>query len=215
MTKIELIYDIDRDVENWLKATKAVNNPNPTRMHMRFTEEMGNTFTKEKIKAFIEARKEEWGGINDKLQAIEDEWLRISDRYFRKCKGIFGTVLPQNVIHVFLTTDNRATYSLQDGYFFLSVHAKSPNLTIMHELFHFYTWEIFHEEVESGRIDPLCYNNIKESLTVLLNEEFADLLAGAFDKGYPQHQEMRANILKNWRKTKEIRQVFDSAKSLC
>jgi hypothetical protein len=48
------------------------------------------------------------------------------------------------------------------------------------------------------------YNDIKESLTVILNSDFADLMEGAIDEGYPQHQEMRSEIMKLWSESKDI-----------
>ena len=85
----------------------------------------------------------------------------------------------------------------------------------MHELLHFWTWWVFYDEVESGRMTKECYNDVKESLTELLNIEFRDLLDGAHDDGYPQHQEMRAIVGKTWVQTRDIKQVFEATAKLC
>ena len=65
----------------------------------------------------------------------------------------------------------------------------------MHELLHFYT----HRKYESLKIESKKFNDIKESLTVLLNTDFVSLTGKDQDTGYPQHQKMRAEI-------KELRQ---------
>jgi hypothetical protein len=213
---LEFTYDIERDIENWMNATKSVNNPSPTKMHLRYREECGEAFEELKLKEFIgEYLEAEAIDMEEKIRLVEDEWAAVKVRFLERAEAIFKHPYEREIINVFLTTDNRATYNLKGGYFFLSVHAKSPMLTIMHELFHFFTWQLFRNEVEGGNISKACYNDIKESLTVLLNVEFADLLAGAEDKGYPQHKEMRESIKKNWLETKDIVQVFESAKSLC
>ncbi len=77
----------------------------------------------------------------------------------------------------------------------------------MHELLHFYTWHVFHDDfITSGKTEAQ-YNDIKESLTELLNIEFIDLMEGAHDDGYPQHAEMREKVKNLWNETKDIRKV--------
>jgi hypothetical protein len=61
----------------------------------------------------------------------------------------------------------------------------------MHELLHFYTWHTFGKKLLDQGLLKLVYNNIKESLTEILNLEFSDLMGGKLDSGYPQHQAMR------------------------
>jgi hypothetical protein len=77
----------------------------------------------------------------------------------------------------------------------------------MHELLHFYTWHALHDDLIAVGIDENQYNDIKESLTILLNTEFADLMDGAQDDGYPQHAEMRQKVQELWRSSKDIRKV--------
>ena len=77
----------------------------------------------------------------------------------------------------------------------------------MHELLHFYTWHAFGKKLIDEGLSRLVYNDIKESLTELLNVEFKDLLDGAVDKGYPQHQEIRAKIRNLWETEKDINKL--------
>jgi hypothetical protein len=74
----------------------------------------------------------------------------------------------------------------------------------MHELWHFYTWYKFGED-EQERLGMEKYNDIKEALTVLLNVECEHLLPeGVTDYGYPQHQELRKEILSLWQENPDI-----------
>ena len=80
----------------------------------------------------------------------------------------------------------------------------------MHELWHFYTWYKFGES-EQERIGAKKYNNVKESLTVLLNIECKDLLPeGIEDTGYPQHQKLREEIKILWEEKPDIDFVWES-----
>ena len=74
----------------------------------------------------------------------------------------------------------------------------------MHELLHFYTWHAFGKKLVDEGLSKLAYNDIKESLTELLNLEFSDLMGGKLDTGYPQHQEMRKKIKEVWKSEKDI-----------
>ena len=57
----------------------------------------------------------------------------------------------------------------------------------MHELLHFFTWIKYRPLLKAKGVSDEHYNTIKESLTVLLNTEYKDLMGDEFDKGYPQH----------------------------
>ncbi len=75
----------------------------------------------------------------------------------------------------------------------------------MHELLHFYTWQTLHDELVGQGIDEKRYNDVKESLTELLNIEYADLMGGTIDDGYAQHAEMRKKVRELWLATKDLR----------
>ena len=77
----------------------------------------------------------------------------------------------------------------------MSIRAYSVVKSIMHELLHFYTLKAFAKRSEELGLTLMQYNDVKESLTVLLNTEFKDLMGDAVDNGYPQHQNMRVQIL--------------------
>lgn len=79
----------------------------------------------------------------------------------------------------------------------------------MHELWHFYTWYKFGI-AHQNEIGSEKYNDVKESLTVLLNIVCQDILpTGAEDKGYPQHQETRKKIIGLWKVKPDINFVWD------
>lgn len=198
-------YNLDKDVENFLKAAKSVNNPKPTKLQNLYIEKLGTSFEASKVKKFIESyTKKNDIDVVARVKAIKNSWLSIEDEFIRKVEKIFGIQYPKKVIEVFLTTNSRCTYNVQAGYFFVNLQSEHTNAIIMHELFHFYTWQVFHKDLESKGVSEEQYNDIKESLTELLNLEFADLMSGAEDKGYARHRNMRAKIKEVWAKNKDI-----------
>lgn len=78
---------------------------------------------------------------------------------------------------------------------------------MMHELWHFYYFSFFGDAVVK-QYDQTISNTIKEALTVLLNEEFADLMLGVTDLGYPQHAALRDTILTIYKETHNISQTI-------
>ena len=82
------------------------------------------------------------------------------------------------------------------------------HLKHIHELWHFYTWYSVGKKLEK-ELGNVKYNDLKESLTVLLNVECADLMpAGVKDEGYPQHQQMREKILQKWAEHKDLNYIL-------
>ncbi|HEY4501916.1 MAG TPA: hypothetical protein VJJ20_02520 [Candidatus Paceibacterota bacterium] len=74
----------------------------------------------------------------------------------------------------------------------------------MHELWHFYTWHGLGAEQEE-KLGEQRYNDLKEALTVLLNVECKDLMPdNAEDTGYPQHKNLREEMLRYWGKERNI-----------
>ena len=55
------------------------------------------------------------------------------------------------------------------------------------------------------------YNDLKESLTVLLNSECKDLFGKkSYDGGYPQHKALREKITQLWIKEKDMEKLWDN-----
>lgn len=196
--KIEFAYDPDKDVENFTKTLKSTTNQSLTNFHKQYIERHGEDFDAEKVRDFI---SNSLSGVNmlEIISKIENHWKPIEEIFIERCEKLFGIKYPLEKITAYLTTNNRCSYSTKGNYFFVYLHNKeSNNPTIMHEILHFYTYYTFHNELMSKEIPREKYEDIKESLTELLNLEFADLMNGATDWGYPQHQEMRSKVRDMW-----------------
>lgn len=82
--------------------------------------------------------------------------------------------------------------------------------TGIHEMMHFMFHKYYQKEcVKRGLTEQQIWD-IKESFTVLLNLEFADL---RFDKdfGYPQHKKIREAIQKSWTKYHDFNKALETA----
>ncbi len=212
MTRLRFFYDLDKDVENFLKGTRSKNNPKPTKLQQAYLDMYDPTYTEERVRAFLYAHNQISGfDAQDSVQRIEQNWRKIEPAFFERVEEIFGIQYPIPEISVYLSTNGRSTYNIDGGYFFVYTEASSTNRIIMHELFHFYTQQAFRAKLEELGVGADRYNDIKESLTELLNIEFVDLMDGANDDGYPQHAEMRQAVRISWIATKDIwRTILDA-----
>lgn len=197
--KLHFTYDIEKDIENILKGTKAVNSKQPTKFQNLYTEKYGSDFNPDKIKEFI-VEQDFKNNVNmgKEIKDIEEKWKTIESIFIERAEKIFKISYPASKITVYLTHNERCTYNIEENYFFVKIGSRFSNNTIMHELFHFYTWHAFGKKLINEGFSKNKYNDIKESLTELLNIEFSDLMGGKKDKGYVQHENIRAEIRTLW-----------------
>ena len=207
--KVQFQYDKEKDVWCLLNKGKSSNNSqNPTQQYEQLVASYGENPSIENIASFIENYlADKQINLRENVTKYQKDWDDISEEYTKRAERIFGVSLPKDIIS-YLTINSRCPYSIDDNYFFVTVSTKSANRTAMHELWHFYTWYGLGVD-EEKRLGREKYNDIKEALTVLLNEECKDLLSvGVTDAGYPQHSQIRKQILELWEKEKDIKRLW-------
>jgi hypothetical protein len=207
---INFTYNKERDVWCLLNKGKSSNNdPNPTKVYELLVAECGENPTDQATSNFIDTYLVK-NNISTVVYAkkYSEEWSLVADEYYRRAEGVFGVPLHQDITAC-LTINNRYPYSIADNLFYVPVPRDTVRKTVMHELWHFYTWYGLGVDQESA-MGKQKYNDLKEALTVLLNEECGDLMPeGVFDEGYPQHQEQRKEIARLWNETKDIQSIWN------
>ena len=209
--KLNFTYNKEKDVWCLLNYGKnSTNSPLPTKIYQKLVASFGENPTTEDVGIFIEKYISE--NKIDILKYIVDyqqSWDTISSKYQEIAEKIFKVVLPKDVT-AYITINNRCPYNIENNLFFASISAGSANHIAMHELWHFYTWYKFGVTWEA-KIGKQKYNDLKESLTVLLNFECKDLFEEkSYDGGYPQHKELREKIVQLWTKEKDIEKLWDN-----
>ncbi len=204
-------YDRGKDIWCLLNKGKSSNNStSPTKVYEQLVAAFGEDPTPEQASEFIDAYLVQNNiDLNGRIRELENSWNEIASEYQARAEQIFGTSLPADIT-VYLTINNRCPYDIENNSFFVSLSNEFPMRTIMHELWHFYTWYgLGADQLE--KLGKEKYNDLKESLTVLLNIECKDLLpVGAEDAGYPQHQELRNKIVRLWLQEKDICKVWET-----
>jgi hypothetical protein len=207
---ISFRYDINKEYENFRKSFNSRNHqlasPRQQEFFSQFTE-----LNPENARAFVERYIPDHGIIMDEMiQKVREQWQDVGKTFYSRADKIFGIPFSHEPVTAWLTIHDRCSYGEHNTDFFIHLNLPTVNKTIMHELWHFYFYfSVGHDILQQhGRS---IYNDIKESLTVLLNVIFVDLLKGATDKGYPQHAELRKIIAMEYEKTNSIFLTIDSA----
>ena len=215
MTQIIFKYDFNKDVDNFIRGTRAKNNSKPTKLQEIYVSRNGTDYDESKVKEFLRTYSNQISFDSEKsIKELQENWKKIESSFLERIEAIFKISYPVSQIIAYLTINQRCTYNIPENYFFVNFSSKSLNRTIMHELFHFYTWYAFHNDLIVAGINEDQYNDIKESLTVLLNTEFSDLMEASQDDGYPQHVEMRQRVEELWNQSKDLRKVIPAIFSL-
>lgn len=208
--KINFCYDKNKDVWCLLNKGKGSNNsPKPTKQYEQFVAMYGADPSFEDATSFVDQYiiKNEID-IRGCIELFQHNWEQVQNEFQNRAEIIFDTILP-NDITAYLTINSRCPYNVEDNYFYVSMQSNNVRGIIMHELWHFYTWQglgVNQEEI----LGPQKYNDIKEALTGLLNVECRDLLTEDMtDAGYPQHQDLRKQILKYWEKDRNIKNLWN------
>jgi len=209
---VKFVYDEDKDIACLLKVGGgSTNSPgNRTKTYEALLEYTNDITNKEKVREFVR-KFIAHNNIHCIEAAVElqTNWNMVGEEFQKRAEKIFRVSIAPDIT-AYLTITGRFPYNIEENYFYVSARKSNANSTAMHELMHFYTWEVFKQYLIDENISKELYNDIKESLTVLLNLEFADLLGREEDRGYPQHAEMRARISVLWNESKDINKVFES-----
>lgn len=212
--KIIFDYNKEKDTLCLLNKGRGSNNSsNPTKVYQLLVSRYGENPTEQVVSKFVDEYISENNTSPDEyIEKYTIDWKSISAEYHKRAESIFGVVLPQDIT-AYLTINNRNPYSIVDNMFYVTFPKETVRKTIMHELWHFYTWYGLGTDQEE-KLGKQKYNNVKEALTVLLNEECGDLMPdGIYDKGYPQHQELREKIKRLWNEQKDIYWIWKEVTS--
>ena len=206
---VNFVYDEEMDISCLLTiGPGSTNSPGvQTNTYLELLSSVNDISDKEMVRQFI--RKfiiDNNIDVSGSVNQIQKNWRSIESEFQTRAEKVFGVKLTGKITG-YLTITGRFPYGTD--YFYVS--AKSPSRAVniaAHEIWHLYTWKKFG--ISESVIGEERYNEIKESLSVILNPECGDLLTKN-DEGYPQHTELRKQILDKWILTKNIETVWKCA----
>lgn len=143
---------------------------------------------------------------------INVAWAKMEKDFIRRIEKIHNRPFAFSRIRGVLSSAGRFGYDLKHRWFATSMFGNTFAAmdTAMHELMHFMFLTYYLETCQEQGLSERQIWAIKESFTMLLNVEFDDLQFN-WDKGYPEHKELRLVIKKAWLKYHDFEKTLDKA----
>jgi len=213
MPKIIVKQNIKKDAWNWWNACNKISYGENWKQ--RIDKKLQNNLVgKEKKQAFNflipylkKLYKKE--NISPKKQELQNIFKKHQKEIFTRMEKVTGKKIYRKDFTCFLTTFPRAPYDYHCGYVWIPIiwPRETYVRTFVHELLHFQTYAYWQKKCLK-KITKEEFENLKEALTIILNEEFIDLIVWP-DKGYKMHKGLREELLKFWKTNKNFDKLID------
>lgn len=147
------------------------------------------------------------------MQALEKSWRLIEKRYFEILSGITQNPILTEKLSCYFTTGFMCPYNEKESWFMVSMWHSIPFsiTTICHEIMHLQFLFYYKDYLKKKGLGNNQIDDLKESLTFLLNEPEFDSIILSQDSGYPKHAELRKRLKSIWSKNKDFKNLIDEA----
>lgn len=223
--KYHINRDIDKDSWNWYGASQNISHGFDWR---------NNIYDDKDRTVFDQIKKlDEIGAMSVLREYISEKYIRQAEKINnfeetlsqeldikldQACDVIEKITNRKLYIKEFsinLTTFPRCPYNHKVGTIFIYISEKASRKKsidlFMHEVLHFQFHHYWQENSESpvSKLSHSEFNFLKESLTVILDDDLKPLIDSA-DRGYPAHQEFRKELHKEWLRHNDFDKLVDS-----
>jgi len=149
--------------------------------------------------------------IKEELWALEKSWRKIEKKFFKRLKKVSQKPIFTKHFKCYFTSGFMCPYNEKENWFMVSMwHSIPRNITnICHEILHL-QFLYYYEKYCKKFLSKEQTEDLKESLTFLLNTDFNDLILSE-DFGYPTHKKLRLKLEKIWQKEKDFKKFLDKA----
>jgi len=171
---------------------------------VKLTEEYIKNSPKRKYKEIL---------IKSEISSLEKSWGTIEKKYFKILADIMQKSIFSENFGCFWTTGFMCPYNQKENWFMVSLWHSLPFsiTTICHEIMHFQFLHDYKDYLKKKGLKNNQIEDLKESLTFLLNEpEFEEIILSE-DTGYPKHMELRRKLKSSWSKDKNFQNLIDRA----
>jgi hypothetical protein len=228
MTKINFDYNLKKDAWSWVLIAKDRNMWGlnwrqqiaqiPDELLVRI-EKASFSGAQKIVEDYIEnnPKKEyERKVMYAEMQALEKSWRMVEKNYFEILSRITNKPIFTDKLSCYFTTGLVCPYNEEENWFMVSMWHSIPFsiTTICHEIMHLQFLNYYKNYLKKRGLKKDQIENLKESLTFLLNEpEFGNIILSQ-DSGYPEHKELRKKLKNIWSKNKDFQNLLDEAISM-
>lgn len=216
--KVKIDYSINEDVNNWVRFLSLKRDL--FGLKSKDLWKIDDSSLKKKLKG--KSKKEmkdillEYLSVNDfekKEKVLKKDWQNIEKRYFKALADVTERKIYAQDFFVSLTTYYMCPYNTKKKWFMVSSSRplSAQRLTIAHELMHLQFIHYYQKYCMDKGLTKKEFEDLKESLTVLLNYAPFKSLVKAKDLGYKPHQKLRGYIAKEWKRNKDFKKLLDNS----
>lgn len=150
------------------------------------------------------------------MQALKKSWGMIGKKYFEILSKITNKPIFTDKLNCYFTTGLVCPYDEKENWFMVSMWHSIPFsiTTICHEITHLQFLHYYKSYLKKKGLKNDQIENLKESLTFLLNESEFDSIILSQDNGYPEHNRLRGMLKNIWSKNKDFQNLLDEAISI-
>ena len=208
MQIINIKIDIKKDAWNWWHACNKVSYGVDwkRRINKKLQTEIAGKTKKEAFVFLIPYLKKIYKKIHieKKLEEIKKIFIENNSAIFKRMEKVTGRKIYRNDFSIYLTTFPRGPYEYPKGIVGMPIVWLEETYirTFVHELLHFQTYA-YWKKMCLKKLKNKEFEDLKEALTVILNEEFLDIIKWR-DNGYKIHQCLREDLLKFWKNNRNF-----------
>ena len=228
MIKVNFDYNLKKDAWSWVLIAKDKNmwGLNWRNQIAQISDELLEKIEKASfsraqkiVENYIEKdSKKEYKNkvMKSEMQTLEKSWRIVEKKYFEILSDITMQPIFTEKFSCYFTTGLMCPYNEKDNWFMVSMWHSTPFsiTTICHEIMHLQFLKYYKNYLKKQGLKNEQIEDIKESLTFLLNElEFENIILSQ-DNGYPEHHELRKKLKNIWSKNKNFKNLIDEAISV-
>jgi len=147
--------------------------------------------------------------IDSKIISFGEKWEKINQVYFERLSFLLNVKIEENISYkAYLTSAGSCPFNVSEKWFMVRITDEEVNNVAVHEIMHIEFIRAYGYFCKNLGLSPKQFGDLKEGLTVLLNEEMGDILARP-DYGYEEHQLIRQKIKEIWHEKKDIRYLIE------
>lgn len=150
------------------------------------------------------------------MRSLEKSWRIIEKKYFKILSKLTNNPIFSDRIDCYFTSGLMCPYNEKENWFMVSMWHSIPFsiTTICHEIMHLQFLCYYKEYLKKQGLTKDQIEDLKESLTFLLNESEFEKIILCQDAGYPEHNELREKLKKSWLKNRDFKKLIDKAVSI-
>jgi len=149
--------------------------------------------------------------IEQEVDSLRYIWSKVENKFFKRLEKVTQKPIFTETFKCYLTSGFMCPYNEKENWFMVSMwHSIPMNITIIcHEILHLQFLHYYRKYCRKFLSEKQT-EDLKESLTFLLNTDFNDLILSR-DMGYPRHKKLRVKLEKIWKEEKDFRNFLDRA----